>query len=366
VQIRDLKIQEEASDLVIGTFGRAIWVVDNINPLRELAAAGPQDTLGPLHVFTIPPAYQASYRSVDGIRFTADAEFRGDNKPSGADIRVWVRDEKQVSEETEKETGKNAEQDAKKEDDKKSWITVLDMEGDTVRRYSVKLKPGMNTLHWNLRGEGVSYPTRRVIEDEHHTPSGSEVLPGTYTIICSNAEHVDSTSLQIRQDPRIPVSLSGLSEKRAMADELQGWISMAFDAFEALKKAKTQVELVGENLKYAPDSVLTTIEGLNKVMSGRIDTLENLFMLPSDSEGYRDSEDKLNSILSTASTYISSSVGKPGTNAEIALSRAKAKTNTVVSRVNNFLETDWSEYRQTIEGFSLQMFDEIPLIEAKE
>jgi len=63
-----LVIQERENDLVIGTFGRAAWILDDISPLRAIAKDA-QVLEEPLKVFSPPTAYQASYQQPTGSRW---------------------------------------------------------------------------------------------------------------------------------------------------------------------------------------------------------------------------------------------------------------------------------------------------------
>ncbi|MGB1375833.1 MAG: hypothetical protein ACPG8N_08945, partial [Rhodothermales bacterium] len=69
----DLAIQEREVDLVIGTFGRSAYVLDDIRPLRELASKGAELLDEAVHVYPTPVAYQASNIQAAGTRFKADA-----------------------------------------------------------------------------------------------------------------------------------------------------------------------------------------------------------------------------------------------------------------------------------------------------
>ena len=83
VSVKDLIIHPREHDLVIGTFGRAAWVLDDIRPLRAIAKDQKllQKTV---HLFEPPTAYQAAYQQPTGSRFGGDAIFNGENRDSGA------------------------------------------------------------------------------------------------------------------------------------------------------------------------------------------------------------------------------------------------------------------------------------------
>ena len=89
VSVKDLIIHPREHDLVIGTFGRAAWVLDDIRPLRAIAKD--QNVLQKtVHLFDPPTAYQAAYQQPTGSRFGGDALFNGENRDSGAQFSYYL------------------------------------------------------------------------------------------------------------------------------------------------------------------------------------------------------------------------------------------------------------------------------------
>ena len=80
VSTYDMVIQPRESDLVIGTFGRSAWVIDDISPLREVAATGTRILEEKLKAFDAPQAVYASRRNLPGYYYRGDAMFEGDNR----------------------------------------------------------------------------------------------------------------------------------------------------------------------------------------------------------------------------------------------------------------------------------------------
>ncbi len=135
VSTRDLKIHPREHDLIVGTFGRAAWIMDDIRPFREMARTGGKVLEKDFAVFEAPDAWLAHYRSVDGARFIAHGTYRGPNRSANAMITVWnkpkpkkeKREEKEPDKEDKKTKSKkkskkkdaaSAGQDEKKDDDK--------------------------------------------------------------------------------------------------------------------------------------------------------------------------------------------------------------------------------------------------------
>ena len=87
VQVMDLAFQKREKDLVLGTFGRGAWVLDDVEPLRQLAAA---NNFSEPTFFTPPTAYQWERKQSPGVRFAASATFRGENRPFGARFKAYL------------------------------------------------------------------------------------------------------------------------------------------------------------------------------------------------------------------------------------------------------------------------------------
>lgn len=381
VQVRDLKIQERDRDLVIGTFGRAIWVVDNITPLRQLAKSESMQKRD-FALMAGPPAYQANIRSVDGIRFTADAEFRGDNKSTGLPLSIWVKPKEKekaidksadIEKEKEKRSGKKLQKEGemqidsadvmaqdsakvkKKEKEDEAKFVILNADRDTVRRYNSKLSEGLHTHYWNMRADGVRLPTRRKIDGQDRQPSGNPVLPGTYSVYVEYRDFSDSASVVVQPDPRVSGSMAALRTQLDTLNAMDSIIHKAFLAFERLKAARKTVELVNSVLENQPDSTQKEMKKTGKDMLAKIDSLERLYMLPEDTKGYQDSDATLNSRLSTADAYLSRNNGALGANALNALKLARAYASDTLSEVNAFLTGPWIEYTGKVESLTVRL-----------
>ena len=89
VSVKDLVIHPRENDLIIGTFGRAAWVLDDIRPLRAIAKN--KSVLNKrVQLFKPPTAYQAAYQQPTGSRFGGDALFNGENRKSGAILSYYL------------------------------------------------------------------------------------------------------------------------------------------------------------------------------------------------------------------------------------------------------------------------------------
>ena len=239
VGVRDLVVHPREHDLVIGTHGRAAWIVDDISPLRGLTA----DALGePLHLFGAADAIQYRRRQVDGMRFPGDAEFRGRNAAFGAAITFSVHgddfphpdeeveaerkqaraaakkaeaEEKSEAEEEEAESedaeSKEKKSKKKKEEKPKLEIEIADLDGEVLRTLEPEAQLGLNRVQWNLRREGGRFPNfdSAPREGGRRGGGGPFVPPGTYRATIRYGDHEASDTFEVHPDPRSPHSPEG-------------------------------------------------------------------------------------------------------------------------------------------------------------
>ena len=378
VQVRDMKIHPRENDLVLGTFGRAFWVMDDLEPLREIAATQGKVMSNELAMFNSPDGYLSNYRSVDGIRFTADAEFRGQNRSRGARMTIWKGEKSKGDGDNEEAEPNNDEEDedevadddsgddkADESDKKKSGkptIHVIDSQGDTIRTFTTKLKEGFNQVRWNMSRDGVRFPSRRDPPDDGDKPSGRRVLPGSYKIVCQVGDVKDSTEVVVRMDPRVEITEEMLAEKDRILEEFEGLVQQATDGFEQLKNAQKNVKLINTAIVNAPDSTQKMVKEKGKEISKQIDELMEIYMLPEDTKGIAGTSTKLTRVIGTASGYLNRTEGPPGPNGLHAVENAQRELRAALQKINAFVEKDWNAYREAMKGVEFNLFKPVSSI----
>ena len=232
--IRDLVIHE--SDLVVGTHGRSIWILDNIAPLRELQAHA-----GKSHLFSPVPTYRVRWNMFSDTPLPPE-EPAGENPPDGAILDYYLA--KNQAEVT---------------------LEILDADGDLVRKFSSNdvleevdsnsyphptywVRPGsklgstqgQHRFTWDLRYPNPENARRSfsISAVQFRTPSGPlgpYVAPGTYTLRLKTEGGSIEKSLEVQLDPRVEMS------EQALAD--QSRFSMAcYQAYEDLEQMKSKIQ----------------------------------------------------------------------------------------------------------------------------
>ncbi|MFB3133474.1 MAG: WD40/YVTN/BNR-like repeat-containing protein, partial [Rhodothermales bacterium] len=283
----DLVVHPRDHDLVIGTFGRAIYILDDIRPLRALAQQGADLLDAPLVVFDAPDAYQAIYRQATGTRFAAAAMYAGENRPRGAMLTYVVNPEEPptVADAGTNGGGTNGNQggemaaearaDSAANGPKKDKvkIEILNGDGEVIRTLEGPAEPGINRTYWGMRRKGIRFGGgffgggggQQQREDVE--PPGASVLPGTYTARISYGDHKDSTTVTVKMDPRIDVNVADLEARLALYDRWEANAKLANDATERIRKAKETIEAVGKRLGDQDDDAAKDLKKQGKAMT---------------------------------------------------------------------------------------------------
>ena len=200
VAVRDLAIQRRENDLVLGTFGRSIYVVDDYSPLRAENRAVVQ---GEAAILPIKPAlrYVQSNRlgGRGGRGSQGSAYYSARNPAYGATITYYIkeklmtlRERRKKAESEAAKAGKSAKyptiEELRKEDAETAPmvnLVIRDAGGKIVRRVAASRNDGVHRATWNLR-----YPTSSPVSltgpgdlpPWAELPSGPLALPGTYSV----------------------------------------------------------------------------------------------------------------------------------------------------------------------------------------
>ncbi len=385
VQIRDIKIHPRDHDLILGTFGRALWIIDDIRPLRQLAAD--QSLLNEKFILLdSPDAYLTSSRSYQGIRFSAQADFRAPSKSRSASINYYVKPKDDTESTSKMEEGKKRKgkkkgkkkgkdgdkkdgekkgdkkgdkKKGKKKGDKKIKYWVIDNAGDTLRTMEVKAKEGFNKLSWRKDMKGVRWPSKEAPKKDAREPSGPDVIAGTYKIVAQYKGVKDSIDLRVKPDPRADYNAD---KQEVLLKEYKAFYTTIDDARIAMDKIRAAKETVKaiENITYAlSDTTSKKLAEQNGDILKKIQTLEELYDMPEGLKGIQRDPNKLNNRLGTAAWYLGSRWDDLGGNTETLIKNTTKAVSETVEEVNQFLEKDFKEYEDMIDSLDFDLFKKI-------
>ncbi len=250
--IRDLTIHED--DLVAGTHGRGFWILDDIEPLRQIASA----TSANVVLFRPARALRFRWNKNSDTPLPPD-EPAGQNPPDGA-IIDYVLNAPSAAPVT---------------------MEILDASGNVIRRYSsvdkagkprdegqvpwywirppqvLSAAPGMHRFLWDLHytpppGSRVRYGMGAIVHDTPPAPSSPWVLPGTYTVrLTANGTSVEQP-LTVVMDPRVKTPPEGLVQQFTLSKEMYDGIVSVQDALEHVRSVREQIRRLQKRATKTP------------------------------------------------------------------------------------------------------------------
>lgn len=240
--IRDLIVKDD--DLVVGTHGRSIWILDDITPLRQLdSTTATRDGV----LFKPQVATRWGWNLNTDTPLPPD-EPAGQNPPDGAIVNYWLRDASPSP----------------------VTLEVLDAAGRVIRRYASTdtaqppadagnvpaywLRPtqvlspagGMHRFVWDLRYEPPpaitpSYPISAIVHDTPREPRGVWVMPGTYTLRLTANGATFTQPIMVRMDPRVKTPRAALARQLAVSLQLSDAMRQAFEALRDVRALRARL-----------------------------------------------------------------------------------------------------------------------------
>ena len=350
VSTMDLKIHPREHDLIIGTFGRAAYIMDDIRPLREMAAQG-QDAGGSgLHVFEPPVAYQGTIQQAAGTRFAGYSIYAGENRPFGGMITYYL---KSLKYDTAEIDGVKKVKELEKDS---LWVEIYNERNEKIRRLKVGTKKGFNRFNWDLKRKGARFPSAKKPETEVSDPGGPDVLPGKYKVKIQYDDYIDSTEIIVQLDPRIEYDLNAMQVVDGRQDKALALVNRVTETVDRLNEIKESIELVEKML--TEDEFSEEIKERMKVAKDTIKYFVELINTPEDVQGIQRSPDLISYKLSLLSTYLSTAGDMLNHSQEILVAQTEEDVELVLSQIDKWLNEDWKKTKDFIDDAHLSPFKE--------
>jgi len=181
-----IDIQEHFNDLVLGTYGRGIWILDDISPIQQMDE---NIVKNDIHLFDIKPSYRF-HNVTSSLQMFPEAST-GADPPNGASINYWL-----------KESQENVK------------IIITNSNNDTIKTINDNGSKGINRVWWDFKGENTDEIILRTKpqfaewvslgdDRQRKIPFSISIMstPGIYNVNLILGDKVISKSLEIMKDP---------------------------------------------------------------------------------------------------------------------------------------------------------------------
>ena len=344
VPVHDMVVKD--NDLVLGTHGRSFWIMDDVSPLRQLAAAV---TAKKAHLYKPSDAYRIDWGGgfrIPGAGYGGETPT-GQNPPSGAAVYYQLKDP-----------------------NTRVTLEFLDAKGDLIKSYTsdstadapapaagdgprggaprVPRAPnrvGLNQFNWNLRYPDATRFDGMIFWAGNTT--GPLALPGTYTVRLTAGAEAQAQTFVVKADPRWKVPMADLVAQFDFLIQVRDRVSEANDAVITARDVKAQVN---DRLKQAPQ-----LGDQGKALNGKVTDVEaEIYQIKNQS-----SQDplnypiKLNNKIAALLGVAGSSPGRPPAQAMQVFKELNGKLDVQTRRMDKVYADDLKAFNEQLKKLGL-------------
>ena len=290
ISFRDITIQRRENDLVAGSFGRGIFILDDITPIRNFNTSmlSSEATL-----FPIKTAYW--YKQSSRVGSQGDAEWIAKNPPFGANFTYYmpkkIKSLKDTRKAKEKKGNANfpgwdALEDEANQDGPSIYLIVKDDNGNVVNRVKGTNKKGFNRVNWKLNYPSKSGEKLTAPRPQRNFFGGGGIMatPGDYTVTLVKRVDGKTTILQEPKHFKVVPMYDG-TLKRKSFDEMNAFreevysfqqdltatnlvMSNSLKLVDAMKRAAYKTSRTSDDLLQKINAVRITLLGIEKELRG--------------------------------------------------------------------------------------------------
>ena len=247
-----MDIPQHYNDLVVGTYGRGIWILDDLTPLQQFSSDVASSSF---HLFDPKDAYRLQPIGMV-MQFFREPSF-GDDPPDGASLHYWQ------SEAMEDEVS----------------LVIANAAGETVRTIKHKGTPGINRVWWDFKEDpttALALRTKPLYADWYPMeadgtrkplvpPMSLMASPGVYTVTLKAGDVEQTQRFELMKDPNSEGSLEDIRAQKALLDRIRA-------DFEAISLAVNDAEKLRRQLQdlkpMVSEDMLAEIDALGEVLTG--------------------------------------------------------------------------------------------------
>ncbi|UCH66252.1 MAG: glycosyl hydrolase, partial [Ignavibacterium sp.] len=290
IAVRDIDVQRRENDLVLATFGRGFYVLDNYSPLREIDEYKLEGLENILFPVKDPLMFIKRIGTFSGV---GSSFYKAKNPPFGATITYYIKEvpktKKALRQEKEKELVKEDKpvyypswDELRSEDrEEESYLlfVITDEYGTVVRKLKEKIKSGINRTTWDLRFAHTN-PVKKVTDKNE---SGTPVIPGKYSVEMFMSVDGELKSIAGPQSFEAKVlnntTLPAADRSELVAFQKEFWeFNRAVEAaLNATRDLKKKTDLLIYAIKQTPNAPNSLMDDALRIKRETDDVLQGLY-----------------------------------------------------------------------------------------
>lgn len=307
-----LEIQDHFDDLVVATYGRGFYILDNISPIREAAEMKKKEGD---HLYSLRPTYR--FNTKEGIHTAGQDLARGRDPSYGAELDFYLEDSTQAAQ-----------------------FVIQDMEGNIVRKIDTKKQMGLNRLNWDLRYPRPVQPKLRTVpegkpwvKDEFNEEGwrvlyswdldlnagnkiGPKVTPGLYKVTMKVGTKEQSQFVEVRKDPSTTGTIESIRQQTKVSLKLYNAINQTVNMINESELIRAELQAKMATMKpKAKAAASDLLQALTEVAA----QLYDIELTGAREDSFRNPMKLYGRLSALASDLNSSGIDFPPTDQQVAV-----------------------------------------------
>lgn len=223
VAVHFIDLQERTNDLVMGTHGRGVIIIDDISPLRNLTQEVLQKDV---HFFDTEPFTMTESSGFSGS-FGGETQFVGQNRSNNARIVYYLK---------------------KRHTFGKMEMEIQDLKGNKITTLSPGKSKGINVVNWGFTSEAPKMAEAKTLSFAGFTPK--RVPAGRYKVVLTKGKNTYEHEIELKYDDTSLATLEDRKEQEALTNTLFNMVEdLAYMVYEINEYEKAATTVVGEHPK---------------------------------------------------------------------------------------------------------------------
>jgi photosystem II stability/assembly factor-like uncharacterized protein len=220
-----IDIQEHFNDLVLGTYGRGIWILDDISPFQQMNKSIIEKDM---HLFNVKSSYRF-HNVTSSLQMFPEAST-GSDPPSGASINYWLKEKKEIE------------------------IIITNFDNDTIKTIKEEGVKGINRVWWDFQGEStdeIILRTKPLYAEwvsldknrERKVPFQLSIMspPGTYNVHLKLGDNVMTKKLEVIKDPHSEGTMEDIKLQHDLIKKIYDDINVTANYINSIEIVRRQL-----------------------------------------------------------------------------------------------------------------------------
>lgn len=348
VPVRDMVIAPQESALVLATHGRSFWVLDDLQPLREMSAKVAEAN----HYLFTPQAAYLTYgmRDKDSI-----AHGAGENPPNGVVVYYTLKNKPAPGEKISLTFGTPDGQTIA------GFSNLTDAQGKPLKEnkdfyapkkpkqsYVVRTEAGMNRFVWQMRYPDATKVPGAIIWDG--SMRGPRIVPGTYRVTLAVGKDRETREFTVKKDPRVSASQADLVAQLDLLNRIHSKLDATDRAILKLRKVRDEIKTYLARLGKGQNDA--AIEKTGKAMTADLDSIEAALM---QTKSHNDEDPlnypvRLNNKLAALASEVGDSFARPTQQDYAVYAELSSAVDVQLKRLDGVLTQQLPQLNQMIES----------------